>query len=85
MAHEFQHAALIAIGSNIDPDLNVPLALEHLSAKIRVEAVSNFYWSAAVSVNTQPGYLTAPIDKSRFISHNSFCDKRVMNEKESAL
>lgn len=57
MAHEFQHAALIAIGSNIDPESNVPLSLEHLSAKIHVGAVSNFYWSAAVGANTQPRFL----------------------------
>jgi len=57
MAHEFQHAALIAIGSNIDPELNVPLALGHLAAKLPVDAVSHFYWSAPIGVDTQPKFL----------------------------
>ena len=57
MAHEFQHAALISIGSNIAPELNVPLALEHLAAKLPVEAVSHFYWSAPIGARGQAKFL----------------------------
>lgn len=57
MAHESQHAALIAIGSNIDPESNVLLALERLRADLHIDAVSNFYWSAAIGANDQPRFL----------------------------
>jgi 2-amino-4-hydroxy-6-hydroxymethyldihydropteridine diphosphokinase len=58
MAHEYQHDVVIAIGSNIEPETKVPLALERISAApLCIVAVSNFYWSAAVGDNLQPRFM----------------------------
>ena len=52
-----QTEALIAIGSNIEPEQNIPLALERLSREIRIRDVSAFYWSEAVGRAGQARFL----------------------------
>lgn len=58
MGHDYQHEVVVAIGSNIDPETKVPLALERLAAgPLFIEAVSNFYWSEPVGDTPQPRFL----------------------------
>jgi dihydroneopterin aldolase/2-amino-4-hydroxy-6-hydroxymethyldihydropteridine diphosphokinase len=51
-----QTDALIAIGSNIGPEENIPRALALLKKRIEVRAVSDFYWSDPVGP-PQPRFL----------------------------
>lgn len=58
MTHDYRHEVIIAIGSNIEPDIKVPLALERLSlGPLVIDAFSSFYWSAAVGDRVQPRFL----------------------------
>ncbi|MDX9973070.1 MAG: 2-amino-4-hydroxy-6-hydroxymethyldihydropteridine diphosphokinase [FCB group bacterium] len=47
----------IGIGSNIEPERNIPRALELLAEKVDLRAVSPFYRSAAVGPPGQPDFL----------------------------
>jgi len=49
--------ALIAIGSNINPELNIPLALKMLDTSARIRCVSNFYFSAPLGDSEQPQFV----------------------------
>lgn len=49
--------ALIAIGSNIDPERNIVKALDLLDVQCPIEATSTFYWTKAVARDGQPAFL----------------------------
>ena len=48
--------AYIAVGSNIDPETNIPRALELLAQHARITGVSTFYVTAALGRPEQPDY-----------------------------
>lgn len=50
-------AAYVAIGSNIEPERNIPAALERLQLCTRLAAVSQFYETLAIGRPDQPNYL----------------------------
>jgi GTP cyclohydrolase I len=57
-------AALIALGSNVDAEHNLPQAVSSLrrQSRMRLRAVSSIYWSAPVGASTpQPAYLNAAL------------------------
>ena len=47
----------IAVGSNLDPQRHIPLALAALRRRIEVVASSTFYWSEALARSGQPRFL----------------------------
>lgn len=49
--------AYIGVGSNIDPEYNLPKALQHLQNHVRVEAVATVYRTAPIGRPDQPAYL----------------------------
>lgn len=49
--------ALIAIGSNIAPERNVPLAVNLLNQYVRIHALSSMCWSVAIGARDQPRFL----------------------------
>lgn len=51
--------AFISIGSNIDPERNLPLAVELLAAVGELVAVSRVYQNPAVASTAQPDFLNA--------------------------
>ncbi len=53
--------AFIAIGSNIVPERNLPLAVKHLSTIGDVVAVSHVYQNPAVGLLPQPDFLNAAV------------------------
>ena len=55
------HHAFIALGSNIDPERNLPIAVAALSRLGRVSAVSSVYESPPVDGSNQPNYLNAAV------------------------
>jgi 2-amino-4-hydroxy-6-hydroxymethyldihydropteridine diphosphokinase len=48
--------AFIAVGSNIDPEGNIPAALDRLTEEVEVAAVSTFYRTAALGRPEQPPF-----------------------------
>jgi 2-amino-4-hydroxy-6-hydroxymethyldihydropteridine diphosphokinase len=48
---------LIAVGSNIDPEINIPKALDLLNKRCPIFAVSTFYRSKAIEREDQPDFL----------------------------
>ena len=55
------HRAFIALGSNIEPERNLPLAVERLSSLGRIDAVSSVYESPPADGSSQPDYLNAAV------------------------
>ncbi len=51
--------AYIGVGSNIDAEINIPKALEHLQHYVNVIAVSTVYRTAPIGRSNQPDYLNA--------------------------
>ncbi len=51
-----QVTAYLAVGSNIGPEKNVPIAVERLREKVEVVAVSNFYRTKALRRPDQADY-----------------------------
>lgn len=49
--------AFIAVGSNIEPERNVPAALERLTESERVTGTSTFYWTEPLGRPGQPPFL----------------------------
>jgi 2-amino-4-hydroxy-6-hydroxymethyldihydropteridine diphosphokinase len=47
----------IGVGSNLDPERSVPLALAALAPQLEIEASSNFYWSAPLERPEQERFL----------------------------
>jgi len=48
--------AYVAVGSNIQPELHIPLALESLSNHARITGISKFYRTRPVGRTGQPDY-----------------------------
>ena len=53
--------AFIALGSNIDPEINLPLAASRLSALGKPIAGSMVYQNPAIAYEPQPDYLNAAV------------------------
>ena len=53
--------AFIALGSNIDPEINLPLAAARLSELGNLIAVSKVYQNPAIADEPQPDYLNAAV------------------------
>jgi 2-amino-4-hydroxy-6-hydroxymethyldihydropteridine diphosphokinase len=53
--------AIIALGSNVDPEVNLPLAVEALSALGDVRGVSTAYENSAVGPPGQPDFVNAAV------------------------
>ncbi len=53
--------AYVAVGSNIDPERNISIALDLLSRELRLAAVSMFYWSRALGNPGLPDYLNGVV------------------------
>ena len=49
--------AYVAVGSNIEPERNIPRALQFLAEKATIDAVSTFYRTAPVGPSRQPPFL----------------------------
>ncbi len=49
--------ALIAVGSNIEPEVNIPKALELLDEQCPITAVSTFYRTRPIARDGQPDFL----------------------------
>lgn len=49
--------AYIGIGSNVEPEVNIPRALELLAERARLRAISTFYRTAALDRPGQPDFL----------------------------
>jgi 2-amino-4-hydroxy-6-hydroxymethyldihydropteridine diphosphokinase len=49
--------AYISVGSNIDPEKNIPEALEKLKKYVRVKAISTFYRTIPIGRPEQPAFL----------------------------
>ena len=77
--------ALIAIGSNIDPELNVRRALRRLHSHPRfvVEAVSDWYESEAVGPVARPPFINAAVRVSTVLDPGAI--RRELRALEAAL
>jgi 2-amino-4-hydroxy-6-hydroxymethyldihydropteridine diphosphokinase len=53
--------AFIAVGSNINPQENIPRAMTILNAQLSIIAISNFYKTAAVGTTAQPDFLNGVV------------------------
>lgn len=53
--------AFISLGSNIEPDLNLPKAIQKLSRLGKILAVSGVYQNRALGRSEQPDYLNAAV------------------------
>jgi 2-amino-4-hydroxy-6-hydroxymethyldihydropteridine diphosphokinase len=53
--------AFISLGSNIEPEKNLPLAVSHLRDLGTLIATSNVYQNAAIAPDPQPDYLNAAV------------------------
>jgi 2-amino-4-hydroxy-6-hydroxymethyldihydropteridine diphosphokinase len=49
--------AYISVGSNIEPEKNIPEALEKLKKYVRVKAISTFYRTVPIGRPEQPAFL----------------------------
>jgi dihydroneopterin aldolase/2-amino-4-hydroxy-6-hydroxymethyldihydropteridine diphosphokinase len=52
--HSERVTAFIAVGSNIEPEKNIPLALEKLTRHVDVQATSTFYRTKPLGKENQP-------------------------------
>jgi len=53
--------AFISLGSNVEPEVNLPLAARRLSAVGRLRAVSMVYQNAAIGPSPAPDFLNAAV------------------------
>ena len=51
----------VAVGSNMDPERNIPAALEELARLVRVAGISTFYRTHALGPPDQPDYLNGVV------------------------
>lgn len=65
---------LVAIGSNIAPERNVPRAIDLIARKARIAAVSSFYWSEAIGPRRQPRFLNGACRIETFLSARELKD-----------
>lgn len=61
MAEQRLNRAYLALGSNIDPERNLPAAVKKLSCYGTIVAVSNVWESAPVGFAEQPNFLNAAV------------------------
>jgi 2-amino-4-hydroxy-6-hydroxymethyldihydropteridine diphosphokinase len=54
--------AFIAVGSNIDPEHNIPAALDMLKARLDVTAVSTFYRTEPLGRPEQPAFINGVLE-----------------------
>jgi 2-amino-4-hydroxy-6-hydroxymethyldihydropteridine diphosphokinase len=52
---------IVSLGSNVDKEMNLPLAIRLLGKRCPVKAVSSIYETAAVGLTEQPNYLNAAV------------------------
>jgi 2-amino-4-hydroxy-6-hydroxymethyldihydropteridine diphosphokinase len=55
------HTAFIAVGSNIDPEQNIPRALKFLAEMVTIEALSTFYRTEPIGRPEQPPFLNGVV------------------------
>lgn len=67
------HRAFIALGSNIDPEQHLPLAVQRLSTLGAIVAVSSVYESPPADGASQPHYLNAAVLLSTTLSAEQLC------------
>ena len=67
------HRAFIALGSNIDPQRHLPLAVARLGTLGSVVAVSGVYESPPVDGSSQPHYLNAAVLLSTSLTADQLC------------
>ena len=53
--------AYVAVGSNIEPEHHIPLAMALLRERVKVTAASTFYWTAPVGSTGQPAFLNGMV------------------------
>ncbi len=51
----------VAVGSNIDPEANIPRALKSLSRLVKITGLSTFYRTPAIDRPDQPNYLNGVV------------------------
>ena len=51
----------VAVGSNMDPERNIPAALEELSRRARITGISTFHQTPALGRPDQPDYLNGVV------------------------
>lgn len=78
------HRAFIALGSNIDPERHLPLALQSLYRLGRVLSVSAVYESPPVDGSDQPNYLNAAALLQTNLSAEALC-RELLPAVEDAL
>jgi len=61
MAEGARHRAYLSLGSNIDPESNLPAAVRELSIFGEILAVSRVWESAPVGFTEQPNFLNAAV------------------------
>lgn len=61
MAADVPVRVLVAVGSNIEPERNVPAALDMLSHQARLTGVSTFYRTASLGRPEQPSFLNGVV------------------------
>jgi 2-amino-4-hydroxy-6-hydroxymethyldihydropteridine diphosphokinase len=71
--HATRHRAYIALGSNIEPEANLPIAVEELSALGEVKTVSQVYESPPVDGSNQENYLNAAVLLLTDLSAETLC------------
>ncbi|MHB8059999.1 MAG: 2-amino-4-hydroxy-6-hydroxymethyldihydropteridine diphosphokinase, partial [Gaiellaceae bacterium] len=55
--------AFIAVGSNVEAERNVAAALELLGQRVRVAAISRFYWTPALGApDSSPDFLNGVVE-----------------------
>jgi 2-amino-4-hydroxy-6-hydroxymethyldihydropteridine diphosphokinase len=67
------HRAFVALGSNIEPEQHLPLAVQRLSTLGTIVAISGVYQSPPVDGSAQPDYLNAAVLLSTNLSAAGLC------------
>jgi len=55
------NTAIIGIGSNIDPENNIPLALKLLGRQVSVEKISEMIRTSPIGITDQPDFINGAI------------------------
>lgn len=84
MSEPSVHRAYLSLGSNIDPERNLPAAIEQLAKHCRVVAVSHVWESAPFDGSDQNNYLNAAALVETNLSATEF-HRRVIVGVETAL
>lgn len=54
--------AFISVGSNIEPEQNIPMALQTLNQAVRITGISTFYRTKALGFTDQPSFINGVIE-----------------------